>query len=169
MSSPFPSEPASRSLPGFDLTASQLIDLAAEILASGSSVHFRARGVSMRPIIRDGDLLEIAPLAAHTPRLGDILLFKLANRQLLVHRVIRTRPHAAGRQFLLQGDAAIFTDGWITAEVVLGKVAAIERNGNLIRLDRFHQRLLALLVAWGMPVFKQLYRRFFSTPSSRNS
>ncbi|MCU0488759.1 MAG: S24/S26 family peptidase [Anaerolineales bacterium] len=166
MSNPFPTEPTSHSLPGFDLTASQLIDLATEILASGASVHFRARGVSMRPIIRDGDLLEITPLASHPPRLGDILLFKLANRQLLVHRVIRTRPHAAGRQFLLQGDAAIFTDGWITAEVVLGKVTAIERNGNLIRLDRLHQRLLAILVAWGMPVFKQIYRRLFSTPSS---
>jgi hypothetical protein len=42
----------------------QFADLAKEILDKGRSLRFRARGLSMRPTIRDGDLLEIQPIAA---------------------------------------------------------------------------------------------------------
>lgn len=111
-----------------DLSSEQFLDLAAEILNQGSSLRFRARGVSMRPIIQDGDLLEIRPLDWGQIRRGDILLFRASPRQSLVHRVVGIQRVAGAARFLLQGDAVLQPDGWIDPMQVLGRVERIERE-----------------------------------------
>ncbi len=103
--------------------------LAAEVLAQGHAIRFRAHGSSMRPFLRDGDSLEIQPLRGGAFRCGEILLYRQAGGRLLVHRVARVR----GGQLLMQGDALPAPDGWIGVEQVLGKAVIRYRRGK--RLD----------------------------------
>lgn len=142
----------------------ELNRLAAEILASGRAIHFRARGVSMRPCIRDGDLLEIQAVQAKDIRSGDILLINPVQRQLLVHRVTRTHSHKGQPRFLLQGDAVLQPDGWLTPDQVLGRVISIDRNGRRLFLNTPSKHLSAILYSSILNTFKSIYRKF--KPSS---
>jgi hypothetical protein len=119
-------------------TASDVgLALAAELLEAGREVVLRARGASMAPLIRDGDVLTLAR-CVRAPRPGDLVAANSCGR-LLVHRVVRAR---AGR-LLLRGDALWQPDGWFACQYlghqsiapaaggaqIIGRVVAVERGG----------------------------------------
>src|SRR5258706_3300811 len=69
--------------------------IARDLLRTGTSVCFEARGLSMLPAIQDGDVLHIAPVSARRLRCGEIVLVEAdgdGNRvdgtKLWAHRLI---------------------------------------------------------------------------------
>ena len=140
-----------------DINSAQFLDLAGEILNQGHRLRFHARGISMRPVIRDGDLLEIEAVPVEVIRRGDILLYRIHGSHLLVHRVIQIRPQPEGRLFLIQGDALLQADGWIPGEHILGRVRRLERPGARRDFSSPLQRLFARSLAVLLPVYKRGY------------
>jgi signal peptidase I len=130
--------------------------LARQILSEGHALRFRIVGVSMWPLIRDGDLVEIQPAAPDSYRKGDILLYEQQRGVLLVHRVIAVKREDDQMSLLMQGDALRSADGLAALSQVLGRVALVDRNGRLIHLDSPFQRLLGRLLAVFLPLYKQL-------------
>lgn len=129
----------------------ELAELIAAVHGKGAAVRFPARGHSMRPAIRDGDVITVSPLGRLTPRRGDVLAFRLPGQpRLLVHRVRRCRRE----RFLLQGDGVRTADGWITAGDVLGIVTRVERGGRArwwpdrLARPRLARLYFALYAAW---------------------
>ncbi|MBN1422754.1 MAG: nucleotidyltransferase family protein [Planctomycetes bacterium] len=109
-------------------------DLAGDLLARGLRARFRARGTSMGPTIRDGDLLTIDPCDAARIREGEIILIRAA-RGLTAHRVIRVEPGIGGSPILrTRGDAQDQCDPPARAQDILGRVVAVERHGRTIDL-----------------------------------
>lgn len=139
------------------------VELIKDILHKDGILRLRARGSSMRPLIFDNDLLEVMKIGNNRVHVGDIVVFSLDNKQLLVHRVIRMHKDDSRRRFLLQGDALLISDGWVEIGQVLGKVVAIQKcpraraAGNWKRLDNPISRLNSFLVALFLPVIKNLY------------
>jgi signal peptidase I len=120
-------------------------DLSSEILQHGKSLRFKARGVSMRPLVRDGDTLLVRPVEAREIHAGDVVLCSSQTDCVVVHRVLRRLPEADGFTFLVQGDQAGQPDGWIMQSQVYGRVAAIERAGVPIDMYQPVMRLLGWL------------------------
>jgi hypothetical protein len=119
----------------------ELWSLAAEVLGQGARLAFRARGGSMRPWIREGDLLTAAPLEAGGLRLGEIALYRTEAGALLAHRVIgQGQGH-----WLARGDAAWGPVEIVPMEWVLGRVVLRQRRGRRRRLDTPWARLAARL------------------------
>ncbi len=114
--------------------------LAAELLEAGREVVLRARGASMAPLIRDGDLLTLAR-CARAPRPGE-LVAALSGGRLLVHRVACVRADRAR----LHGDALWQPDGWFACQYlghqsisrsgaeprVIGRAIAIRRGARAL-------------------------------------
>ena len=74
-----------------------------DFIKKGNRFAFYARGDSMAPLIRDGDVLTIACPARLQPRIGHVVAFvHPSSKTLAVHRVVRVRKGAR----LLQGDAS---------------------------------------------------------------
>jgi signal peptidase I len=137
-------DPLERSLP-----APLLVSLLTGVVQRGHTFRFRAGGGSMFPFIRDGDILSIVPLSADRPaRLGDVLAFDRGGgdyAHLVVHRLVgRT---ASG--YLLRGDAHApgHSDGCLPPNVLLGRVAGVEREGRPVRLGLGSERLLIALLS----------------------
>jgi signal peptidase len=118
-------------------------NLIVDCLSAGRPVRFRARGSSMHPTIRSGDSLLVAPVEPDRVRTGDIILYAATPSRLLAHRVIEIVRHAcpgpegadaAGTEaaFLMKGDGCPHPDPPVASDRVLGKVAAVERNGRRI-------------------------------------
>lgn len=167
-------------MPELDLNSAQFFDLARQILTEGHALRFRARGVSMRPFIQDGDLLEVRFVPATDIKVGNVVLFgvgEIPGKQnaspsslersdlpvtILVHRILRIRGSGREILFFIQGDAALLPDGWISPAQVLGRVSAFERNGKTRSLNTLPQRLLSLCLAWGLPLYKAVHLKFLS-------
>ena len=57
------------------LTGPVFIELLQATLAEGAPFTFRARGSSMHPFIKDGDVITVSPLGEDSPGLGDVVAF----------------------------------------------------------------------------------------------
>ncbi len=109
--------------------------LASELLSAGHGLRFRARGCSMRPWIRDGDLVTVVPCPRRCIRRGEVILSCNDGGRVLVHRVVRV-DQAGGRLVCItRGDALISADAPLREEQVWGRVVAVERDGKRIKLD----------------------------------
>jgi signal peptidase I len=111
---------------GFSLLAPVIMELIEAVHEKGASFRFQARGHSMTPAIRNGDVITVAPLKNIKVGRGDVLAFRHPDRpQMLVHRVLRKK----GERYFIKGDNASEADGWIPAENFLGLITRVERQG----------------------------------------
>jgi signal peptidase I len=114
---------------GISLSAPVIMELIEAVHEKGASFRFQARGYSMTPAIRDGDVITVSPLNDLMPRRGDVVAFRHPDRpQMLVHRVL----HAQGKKYFIKGDNCPDADGWVPAENILGLITVVERQGEAI-------------------------------------
>lgn len=129
------------------ISSPAFIGLSAEILSLGKTLRFQASGSSMQPLVRDGDVLLIKPVDPQDIRLGDIVLCQGEGERVVVHRVIRKRSKPEGLSFQIQGDQAAQPDGWIPAGSIYGRLVAIDREDQLIDMEKTKMRFLGWLAA----------------------
>ncbi|MDT8381833.1 MAG: S24/S26 family peptidase [Brevefilum sp.] len=123
-------------------------DLTRDLLRMGKSVRFQARGMSMKPLVRDGDILLIEPLGQRLPRLGDVVLCQTAKGRVLAHRVIGRQGKPGVYTYLIQGDRAAHSDGWMELEQIWGRVSKLERGDRVINLENPFVKALGKYAAY---------------------
>ena len=123
------------------------LELMRAVLERGAPFRFRALGFSMRPFIRDGDLLTVVPLGSRAIRRGEVVAFvQPSSGRLLVHRVIDAQDGG----LLLRGDNCRHIDGVVPRSNLLGLVTCVERDERAVVLGLGRERrLIALLSARG--------------------
>ena len=112
--------------------------LTTSILQDGKKVRFKAHGDSMHPFIQDGDVVEVRHVKSNKIKPGDIVLSRLPDGRLVVHRVIQKYFDS----FLIQGDALPYPDGLIPLHNIFGLVDAIFRQGKSISFDSLYMKFL---------------------------
>lgn len=111
---------------GISLSAPVIMELIEAVHEKRASFRFQAKGHSMTPAIRDGDVITVSPLKDIIPRRGDVLAFRHPERaQMLVHRVLSAREEKC----FIKGDNCPNADGWIPTENILGIITKVERAG----------------------------------------
>lgn len=127
-------------------TSRAFAELSAALLGAGKAVRFRARGSSMWPLVRDGDVLLVRPVDARSIQVGDVVLCSSEPGRVVVHRVMRKLGGRAGYCFVVQGDQIARPDGLIPEGQVYGRAVTIEREGMQVAMDDPAMRLLGGLV-----------------------
>lgn len=121
-------------------------ELSKDVLARGACLRFLARGGSMRPLIRDGDILEIQPIEVAEVRVGDVIFFRGHRGNMLAHRLVRRTQAENGETTLIaKGDSASRFDRPVRPDQLFGKVVSIERQGKRVDLDSGLIKLMGLL------------------------
>lgn len=112
------------------LSGAALTELMTAVLAKGKAFRFRARGWSMSPFVKDGDVITVAPSGGRGLRLGAIVAFLLpTSGRVAVHRIVGRSPEG----FVVRGDNTDGVDGTLAAERILGVVTEVVRGGKKIR------------------------------------
>ena len=135
-----------------NLKREDFASIAQEVLGRGRALRFRAKGGSMSPFIRNGDVVEVVPLEGKI-NLGDIVLYRSSHGNTVIHRVIQRSK----RSIITKGDSVPSSDQPMLSRQVLGRVVAIEKNGWRIRLDTPMGRLLNILLATMSPFSFLIY------------
>ena len=130
------------------------------MLERGLSVRFEARGCSMSPAIRDGEIVEVKPVALAKLRKNDIVLARSENRFRL-HRIVMLDPERG--VFVTRGDCGQENDAPIRGSQILGlarskevrlgwtTVRASFRKGRILRSAARAQYLLIKLLHMAAP------------------
>jgi hypothetical protein len=113
--------------------------LVADLLRRGTPTELTVHGASMRPLIRGGDVLLVAP--ASTVAQGDVAVVARDGR-LVAHRVVVASP------LRMEGDALDGADLPTRDQELLGRVVAIRRGAREIRLRSPVGRLLSHHSRW---------------------
>ena len=113
------------------------------VIAKGASFRFEARGFSMHPFIKDGEMITISPVEGGRLFSGDVVAFcHPETGRLTVHRIVK--KDAQG--LLLRGDNCSEADGLISATSLLGRVTEVGGKNRIVRLGLGPERyFLALL------------------------
>lgn len=139
------------------LDRAHLSGLAAEILTSGGTFRFRATGGSMTPFIKDGDILEVRPVATAAIRRADVVLYRREQHGgLVAHRVVDLNP-GSPHVLSLQGDASLFDKETVASTSVLGRVVNVQRNDKVMTLDAGPWYWLG----WGWVALSPFSRRLY--------
>jgi len=125
------------------LSGKALLEIMQEVLKKGLPFRFCARGWSMAPFIRDGDIITLSPIQSGSPGIGEIYAFVHPEMgKMVVHRAIAKFD----KGLLFQGDSSLGKrDGIIPYGLLLGRVIQIERNKHRISLGLGLERYL---IAW---------------------
>ncbi len=108
--------------------------ISTELLRAGYEIRFRAEGGSMEPAIRSGEVLLVQPVALEEAQIGRIFLFQ-GRDWLTAHRLVgRVRLPSGETGYLFHGDATDQPDAPVPASAVLGRVTAVERDGEPLDL-----------------------------------
>lgn len=124
---------------GTEIKGPAFAEIARSVLFKNARLRFRAKGSSMHPFIKNGDVVTIYPLMGKSPGFGDVVAFvNPQTEQLVVHRVIGKQ-----KNFLyLMGDNLNNPDGLIPASHILGILKKLERNGKKVILGFGWERYL---------------------------
>ena len=126
-------------------TLAEFSELSNELLRLGRSIRFQARGSSMQPLLRDGDILLVKPVRYQNIRVGHVILCSADSGSIVVHRVIRKISCKNDEHFLIKGDRAQQPDGWITSDQIYGIVISITRDEVEVKMRNPVFRFLNLL------------------------
>jgi|SRR5579872_143547 len=107
-------------------------EVARPLLAQGLSVRFQARGASMSPAIRDGEIVEVIPAIVAELHKDDIVLAK-TEYGFRLHRIVRADP--GEDRFITRGDCGQENDPVLTGAQILGLAQSKEVwvGWNLVR------------------------------------
>lgn len=112
-------------------------------LAAGKQVRLRAKGGSMRPLIRgDSDTLVLVPVTGL--REGDVVLARVSDGSYVVHRIVDMR----GDRITLMGDANLYRTEECRRKDICGKAVGVIRDGKQRRLTLFGTKLRIRLWRW---------------------
>ncbi len=113
------------------------------VLGRGAAFRFKARGFSMAPFIRNGDVIMVVPITRRRAGLGSIVAFtRPQTGQLVVHRITSVARDAV---YIIGDNNADCPDGWVPIDHLLGSVTRIERDGQRVWLGLGVERYL---IAW---------------------
>jgi signal peptidase I len=108
------------------LSGIHLSTLLQAVVSRKKPFRFKARGFSMSPSIKDGDVLTVYPMTKRRPVFGDIVAYlQPQTRSVIIHRIVAKKKSF----YRLRGDNALSTEGFIPDKNILGLVKKIERNG----------------------------------------
>src|SRR5215471_1048130 len=144
-------------------------EVVCSLLEQGLSVRFQARGASMSPAIRDGEIVEVTPVIVPKLRKDDIVLAK-SHCGFRLHRIVLTDP--AKDLFITRGDCGQENDPALKSDQILGLARAKEvRVGRNIVQARFRGvgGWLLRSIARGQVLASRVKSRAFGTSLQRTS
>jgi signal peptidase I len=121
------------------------LETSCELLRDGYPIRFCAHGRSMKPTIKDGELIIIEPIEIAKIKRSDIILYRTRDGAI-AHRVMAIK-HNGDEQptFILRGDSLATLDCPVAATDILGRVVAVERRGQTLNLSSPAAKRLAIL------------------------
>ena len=119
-------------------------------------LYFQTRGDGLYPLIKDGDVLQIQQTPVSELQVGDLTLFERLSGEFAVHFVVRKTRDAERTSVKTNGDSVNGDQGLVKPERLVGRVAAIDREGRTKPCDDRLARLSHIIYFSAQPLMRLL-------------
>ncbi len=109
---------------------SEFWEIAEPVIASNGEIRLFHKGTSMNPLLRQG-IDSVVLTAPDDIKKNDILLYKRANGQFVMHRAIKIKKN----EYVMCGDNQYEHEHGIKKENILAKVKGIYRGEEYFETD----------------------------------
>ena len=124
-----------------------------QMMEETGHIVYTTRGVSMRPLIRQGRDIVIIEKYTDLPQKYDVVLFQRRNGQYVLHRILKVFD---GRYWII-GDNCMAGE-MVNQDQIIGKMTSLKRNKRMIKeTDRMY-RLFTRFWYWIFPLRKCVRR-----------
>jgi signal peptidase I len=106
----------------------QAIQVVKKVIGEHRWIELPAKGTSMYPYIKEGDICTFETSALPDLEKGDVILFHNVQGQLISHRFIKTTMIDGDRYLMCKGDTNFGYDEPILPQQVIGKLMYIKRR-----------------------------------------
>jgi len=134
----------------------EFVNIVTEVFSDQGALLFKARGSSMYPFIRDGDILTIQPVDTMDLKKGDIALYRTAEDKLVTHRIVGKYLWNSQVVLKARGDSVLGPIEHIHTEQVMGLVVGTQRRQRIIKLHQGFRKFWSLLWIRFYPVFQMI-------------
>jgi len=108
--------------------------------------RFIYRGRSMNPLFVDGDVLTVKHCSFSCLCFADVIVYRKIENYI-VHRFLYSCTASDGRFYVVaKGDNSFSKDLPVLADLVIGKVVALQRGGKLIKLENVFLKIWLFLL-----------------------
>ena len=136
-----------------EMRLEQLMPLIRERLAAGQTVSFSPRGVSMRPMLRQGiDSVELAPISGQLKKY-DLPLYQRDNGQYVLHRIV-----GVTETYCCVGDNQFDLEYGVRHDQLIALVTSFTRGSKRISVTNVGYRIYCRFWCTTRPV-RHLWRR----------
>ena len=138
-----------------NIPASELVPIMEQQLKAGRKVSFSPKGVSMRPLLREGkDSVTLAPFSGEI-KSYDIALYQRENGAYVLHRAIIKK-----NTLLFIGDNQFIYERGINRLQIKAVVCAVNRNGKEIGVENLIYKGYCRIWQFTRPLRYFVYRVF---------
>ncbi len=127
-------------------------DLIREAIERNGTLKFRLKGTSMRPFLREGDILTVSALRSQKISVGDLVIYH-DGMSITCHRVFRTFKN----NFQLKADAAMTADEFLKKGRLMGKVVELQKGGLILNMNNNAGRIANMVISRASLVTALLY------------
>jgi len=136
-------------------------ELLIEVLHRGAAFRFKAKGFSMSPFIKDGDVITVVPISSYEPHLGDVVVFTSpGTEELVIHRLVAKRDNS---HVLIKGDNLPTREHLVAKRRILGSAKRVQRDGRTVALGLGPEKALIALLSRRSLLLPLLHALFHST------
>ena len=121
-------------------------------LITEENIMLRVKGLSMWPLLQDGQTVAVKAVSFNKIYTGDIIL-TYADKCVLCHRVLRR----GFNHVQTKADALPGFDAKVTADQIVGKVIVKYKNNRAVNLETALQRIFAFFYAYLTLLLSPLY------------
>ncbi|MFD0771240.1 hypothetical protein ACFQZ1_21070 [Bacillus sp. CGMCC 1.60114] len=109
-------------------------------------VDIPSSGVSMYPLIKEGDICRFVPLGSKELRKGEVVLFVSNQGQLVGHRYYDNFVENGVLYYKCKGDTNVSVDSPVKKSQLIGKLVCIKKKKFQLNCDGFIARLWRCIV-----------------------
>ena len=103
-------------------------------LSKGEHIKVKALDKGMMPTINIGDIAEVVPVQTSSLKGGNVIFFR-AGSSFMIRRIVEVVYTGRG-EFKVKGDNMVEPDPPVPSGNILGKVIAIEHEGERIEMEK---------------------------------
>jgi len=129
--------------------SSVIASLTEEVLQKGGTFSFSVRGVSMRPLLKDEDRVEVGPLKKEELVPGELLVYQGGEEGVVVHRLMKLKIRNGETVCLISPDTGPLCPEEVSLDRVFGVVQRAFREDQELPLHRGWRSWWGRLLTFG--------------------
>lgn len=115
------------------------------VIKRTGKLELPSAGISMYPLIKEGNVSTFLAVRREELKIGDICLFVTEQGALIGHRLYAVKQDGARELFIFKGDTCFEPDDPVPFASILGRWSGVSRNRRFQPANHWRSRLLAAL------------------------